>query len=142
MAVTVGVGAISAEAKKLVRATRAGLEAALKTLRPGATLGDVGFAVQSVAAKAGLSVIRDLVGHGVGLHVHEDPLVPNFGKPGEGVKLQAGMVLAIEPMFATGSHQLRMRSDGWGIKMADGRLCAHFEKTVAITQDGFLLLTP
>ena len=142
MAVTVPVGSISAETEKLVRTTRESLEKAIQILKPGITIGDIGNVIQRHAESQGFSVIRDLVGHGVGYAVHEDPKIPNFGRPGTGLKLRAGMVLAIEPMLAVGSYKIKTMPDGWGIAMADGSLSAHFEKTVALTEKGCIVLTP
>lgn len=142
MAVTVPAGKISALASKLIDATRESLELALSAVRPGGHIGDIGAAVQKVASARGFEIIRDLVGHGLGKSVHEDPKVPNYGQPDTGMELRAGMVLAIEPMLTEGSYKIRMLPDGWGIATADGGLSAHFEKTVAITSDGMRILTP
>ncbi|MBI4053826.1 MAG: type I methionyl aminopeptidase [Candidatus Doudnabacteria bacterium] len=142
MAVTVPVGSVSSLAQRLIQATAAGLEEAIMIIKPGATLGDLGAAIQHAAASKGFAVVRDLVGHGVGKTVHEDPKVPNYGTQGTGLRLTPGMVLAIEPMFTAGSHKIQMLADRWGIATADGSLCAHFEKTVAVTQMGHKVLTP
>ncbi|HLC44677.1 MAG: type I methionyl aminopeptidase [Candidatus Doudnabacteria bacterium RIFCSPHIGHO2_01_FULL_50_11] len=142
MAITVAVGPIELRIQKLLDVTQECLARAIAIARPGATTGDIGHAVQGYAESQGFGVIRDLVGHGVGRAVHEDPKVPNYGNPGEGLALREGMVLAIEPMISMGGFRIKMLSDGWGIAMADGSLCAHFEKTVAITDLGSLVLTP
>jgi len=142
MAITVGVGKVSELAAKLMDATRESLAKAISAARPGARIGDIGAAVQKVAVARGFEIIRDLVGHGVGKSVHEDPKVPNYGEEGVGMELREGMVLAIEPMLTEGSYKIRMLPDGWGIATADGGLSAHFEKTIAVTADGMRILTP
>ena len=109
---------------------------------PGNRLGDVSHAIQQRVEADGFSVIRSLVGHGVGRDMHEDPQIPNFGKPGTGPELEEGMVLAIEPMVNAGGHEIRMGGDGWAVYSQDGSLAAHFEHTVAITSDGPRILTP
>ena len=115
----------------------AGLDAA----RPGNRLGDIGAAVQEIAEEAGYGVVREYVGHGIGRDMHEEPNVPNFGRKHTGVRLEAGMVLAIEPMINVGTHKTRLMSDGWLVVTRDGKPSAHFEKTVAITEDGPVVLT-
>ncbi len=140
-AITVSVGKISADAQKLIDVTREALARALKEARPGNKMGDIGFAVQSFVEAQGFGVVRDLVGHGVGYGVHEDPQVPNFGKPHTGLALEPGMVLAIEPMVTIGSHEVIFEDDQWTISTADGSLAAHFEHTVAITKKGCEILT-
>lgn len=142
MALTVPVGRVSDLAKKLVAATEESLGAALAVMRPGARIGDIGAAVQKVANARGFEVVRDLVGHGLGRAVHEDPKVPNYGQEGTGLELRVGMVLAIEPMLTEGSYKIRMLPDGWGIATMDGGLSAHFEKTVAVVPEGVRILTP
>ena len=122
--------------------TRASLFEGLEQARPGNRLGDVSAAIQSRVESDGFSVIRSLVGHGVGRDMHEDPQIPNFGKPGTGPELEEGMVLAIEPMVNAGGHDIRMGADGWAVYSQDGSLAAHFEHTVAITSDGPRILTP
>ena len=107
----------------------------------GNRLGDISFAVQSCVEKAGFSVVRDYVGHGIGKNLHEDPPVPNFGMGGRGVKLKAGMVIAIEPMVNEGSYAVKVRPDGWTVETDDGSLSAHFEHTIAITEDGPVILS-
>jgi methionyl aminopeptidase len=141
MAVTVPVGQVSELARKLMAATEESLGAALAVIKPGARIGDIGAAIAAVAADHGFGVIRDLVGHGVGRSVHEDPKIPNYGQAGTGLELVSGMVLAIEPMFTEGSHKIKMLPDGWGIATLDGGLSAHFEKTVAVVENGFRVLT-
>jgi methionyl aminopeptidase len=141
-ACTFPVGPITPVAEKLLEVTEASLFDAVEQARPGNRLGDISWAVQSRVEEAGMSVVRTLVGHGVGREMHEDPQVPNFGEPGRGPLLEEGMVLAIEPMVTAGRHAVRMGDDGWAIFSQDGSLAAHFEFTVAITADGPLILTP
>jgi methionyl aminopeptidase len=140
-AITVPVGKISAETQKLIDVTKKSLDLAIKQARPGNRIGDISFATQEFAEKNGFSVVRDLVGHGVGYDVHEDPAVPCFGKPGQGPKLIEGMVLAIEPMVCAGEYFLQYERDGWTISTRDGELAAHFEHTIAITKNGARILT-
>jgi methionyl aminopeptidase len=139
---TFPVGEIDARAENLLRATRASLDAGVQQCRPGKRLGDVSSAIQRVAEGAGLSVIRSLVGHGIGRSMHEDPQVPNYGKPGRGPRLEEGMVLAVEPMMTAGRAGVRVAGDGWAIFARDGSPAAHFEFTVAIAADGPRILTP
>jgi len=141
-ACTFPVGPITPVAERLLEVTEASLFDAVAQARPGNRLGDISWAVQSRVEEAGMSVVRTLVGHGVGREMHEDPQVPNFGEPGRGPLLEEGMVLAIEPMVTAGRHAVRMGDDGWAIFSQDGSLAAHFEFTVAITADGPLILTP
>jgi methionyl aminopeptidase len=139
-AVTVAIGEVSKEARLLIRATEEALGKAIKELKPGKTLGDVGFAIESVAKKNKLSVIRELTGHGVGLDLHEDPTVYNFGEKNTGLKLREGMVLAIEPMLSLGSSGVvRLSDESWATD--DGSLSAHFEHTIAVTAKGPKILT-
>lgn len=140
-AITVPVGKVGDAAQRIIEATRNSLQAALKAAKAGNTIGDIGHATQTVAEKAGFSVIRDLVGHGVGYEVHEDPQVPCFGKKGQGMKLKEGMVLAIEPMLAEKDWRIFIDDDGWTIRTADGGLSAHFEHTVAIRNGEPQILT-
>jgi len=140
-AVTLPIGRVSAQATRLMDTTRAALEAGIGHCRPGARLGDVSHAVQEVAEGAGYSVVRSLVGHGVGRQMHEDPQIPNFGEAGRGPRLETGMVFAIEPMVNAGGHEVFVAPDGWSIHTADGSLSAHFEHTVAVTDDGPRVLT-
>jgi len=141
-AITVPVGEPSAEALKLITATRESLFEAVEQARPGNRLGDVSSAVQRRVEADGLSVIRSLVGHGVGREMHEEPQVPNFGEPGKGPLLEEGMVFAIEPMVNAGRPEIRMGNDGWAVYSADDSPAAHFEFTVAVTADGPRILTP
>lgn len=139
-ALTVGIGKISKEAKLLMKATGQALEKAVREMKPGKTLGDVGFAIQRVAEKNKLGVIRELTGHGIGFELHEEPTIYNFGKKNGGLKLEPGMILAIEPMFSLGSNKVIQLSDeSWAT--SDGSLAAHFEHTVAITDKGPVILT-
>jgi len=135
-AITVPVGAIDPETARLLKVTERSLYAAIEVVRPGATLGDVGAAVQGVVEAEGFSVVRDFVGHGIGVHMHEDPQVPNYGEAGRGMKLRAGMVLAIEPMVNAGKPEVVVLDDGWTAVTADGSMSAHFEHSVAVTATG------
>ena len=114
---------------------------AVNALGEGVPLGDIGHAVQAHAEENGFSVVREYVGHGVGRDMHEDPAVPNFGKRGTGIRLKRGMTIAIEPMINMGTHKIRLLPDGWGVKTQDGMPSAHYENTVAITEDGVEILT-
>ena len=140
-ALTVPVGAVSAEALRLVDVTRRSLEAGIGACRVGNRLGDISHAVQLVVEAAGFGVVRSLVGHGVGREMHEEPQIPNFGPAGKGPRLEAGMVFAIEPMVNVGSHEVYVGGDRWSIYSADGSLSAHFEHTVALTAAGPRVLT-
>jgi methionyl aminopeptidase len=140
-AITVPVGRIDEKAERLLKTTEASLQAAIAAVKPGATLGDVGAAVQGVVEGGGFSVVRDFVGHGIGVHMHEDPQVPNFGEAGRGMKLKPGMVLAIEPMVNAGKPDVRVLDDGWTAVAKDGSMSAHFEHTVAVTASGAQVLT-
>lgn len=140
-ATTVGIGAISAEAQRLLDVTQESLEAGIAAATAGNHIGDIGAAVQSVVEAAGFSVVRDLVGHGIGVEFHEEPQVPNYGKPKRREKLVPGLTLAIEPMVNVGGPATKTLSDRWTIVTADGSLSAHFEHTVAITENGPLVLT-
>jgi methionyl aminopeptidase len=141
-ACTFPVGAVSPLAENILSATERSLHAGVEQCRPGNRMGDVSHAIQRVAEGAGLSVVRSLVGHGVGKSMHEDPQVPNYGKPGKGPMLEEGMVLAIEPMTTAGRASVRVAGDGWAIFSQDDSLAAHFEFTVAITAEGPRILTP
>jgi len=141
MAVTVPVGTISNEARRLIDVTRESLALGIDAARPGKRLGDLGAAVQACAEKAGFSVVREFVGHGIGRALHEDPPIPNYGTAGTGLRLQPGMVLAIEPMINCGGAEVRVLEDQWTAVTRDGRLSAHFEHTVAVTEDGPMVLT-
>jgi methionyl aminopeptidase len=141
-AMTVPVGEVGEEAVKLLDVTKASLFAGVGQMRVGNHLGDVSAAVQRAVEAEGLSVIRTLVGHGIGREMHEEPQVPNFGEPGKGPELEEGMVLAIEPMVNAGGPLVRMGDDGWSVYSEDDSLAAHFEFTVAVTADGPRILTP
>lgn len=141
MAVTVPVGRIEPFAEELLQVTRESLARGIAVIRPGMHMGDLGQAIQAHIEANGFSVVRDLVGHGVGQHLHENPYVPNYGKSGEGIVLKEGMVLAIEPMATVGSPLVRLAEDGWTWKTRDGSLAAHFEHTVVIMKDGVEVLT-
>lgn len=139
---TFPVGAVSNEAKRLIEVTEASFYRAIEAIKKdGARIGDIGYAVESYCAEHGYSVVRRYVGHGVGEELHEDPEVPNFGRAGHGLRLCAGMTIAIEPMVNTGTGTVREMPDGWTVKTADGGLSAHYEHTVAITEEGIILLT-
>ena len=138
---TFGVGKISAEAQKLIDVTRESFFEGIKYLKHGAKLGDISSAIQKYVAKTGFGVVRDLVGHGIGREMHEDPSVPNFGKAGHGVKLAAGMALAIEPMVTAGDYHVCVLDDDWTVVTDDGSLAAHYENTVIVTRDGCEILT-
>lgn len=141
-AATFAVGEISAEASRLLEVTERSLWAGIAAAEPGGRLGDIGHAVQNVAEAAGFGVVREYVGHGIGKAMHEDPSVPNYGRQGSGPKLQAGMVLAIEPMINAGGYKTKgPYEDGWIVYTADDSLSAHFELTVALTPDGPEILT-
>jgi len=140
-AITVPVGTIDPETARLLKVTEASLYAAIAVVKPGATLGDVGFAVQKVVEAEGFSIVRDFVGHGIGVHMHEDPQVPNYGEAGRGMKLKTGMVIAIEPMVNAGKHDVVVLEDGWTAVTADGSMSAHFEHSVAVTATGARVLT-
>jgi methionyl aminopeptidase len=141
-AITVPIGTVTPEARKLLDVTKAALFAGTEQMRPGNHLGDVSAAIQRAVEIEGLSIIRTLVGHGIGRDMHEDPQVPNFGEPGKGPELEEGTVLAIEPMVNGGGPLVRMGDDGWAVYSEDGSLAAHFEFTVAVTADGPRILTP
>jgi methionyl aminopeptidase len=139
---TFPVGPISPIAHKLLTVTEESLRAGTEQCRSGNRLGDVSHAIQEQVESAGLSIVRSLVGHGIGRNMHEDPQIPNYGKPGTGVVLEEGMVLAVEPMVTAGRHAVRMAEDRWSIYSQDGSLAAHFEFTIAITAQGPRILTP
>ncbi len=140
-AITVPVGKISPQAENIIAATKKCLDQALKEVKPGNTIGDIGYAIQETAERAGFEVVRDLVGHGVGYAVHEDPAVPCYGKKGKGLVLEENMVLAIEPMLTQGKPEIFFDTDGWTIRTHDGGLGAHFEHTIAVTENGVRILT-
>jgi methionyl aminopeptidase len=138
---TIPVGEISEEARKLITVTEESLWAGIQHVRRGAHLSDIGHAVQTVAEGAGFSVVREYVGHGIGRAMHEEPQVPNYGEPGRGIKLQVGHVLAVEPMVNLGGADTQLNDDGWTVITADGSLSAHFEHSIAVTDDGPEVLT-
>lgn len=140
-AVTIPVGEVDDEAGRLVDVTRTALERGIEQARPGGRVGDIGAAIQGHVEDHGFSVIRELVGHGVGHAAHEDPQVPNYGKRGHGQELREGLVIAIEPMVNVGGRRIRTLDDEWTVVTADGSLSAHFEHTVAVTADGPRVLT-
>lgn len=140
-AATFCCGEVSETAQKLLQATEASLYKGIEAAQPGNRVGDIGYAVQSYVEERGYSVVRDFVGHGVGTHLHEDPEVPNFGRPGYGPRLVPGMVIAIEPMINEKGAGVHVLGDEWTIKTNDGGLSAHFEHTIAITKDGPIILT-
>lgn len=141
MAVTVGVGAIHPDAQRLLNVTQEALRLAIRLLKPGMRTGDLGAIIQEYIEKQGMGVVRDLVGHGVGRQIHEDPMVPNFGKHGQGTLLTEGMVIAIEPMVTLGDWHVKTLDDKWTVATADGSLGAHFEHSVIIEADGTHILT-
>jgi methionyl aminopeptidase len=140
-AVTLAVGEITATASKLLKATEESLYAGIAEALPDNRLYDISHAVQSYVEQRGFSVVRDFVGHGIGRKLHEDPQIPNYGRPGTGVRLKPGMVLAIEPMINEKSHEVKVLQDGWTVVTCDGGLSAHFEHTVAVTENGPEILT-
>ena len=140
-AATFAAGKISPEAERLINTTRESLYEGIRAAVAGGRIGDISAAVQRYCEERGFSVVRDFVGHGIGTKLHEDPSVPNYGTPGRGVRLLPGMTLAIEPMINAGGYEVRQLSDGWTIKTKDAGLSAHFEHTVAITNDGPKILT-
>ena len=141
-AITVPIGEVSEEATRLLEATEGSLFAAVDAAQAGNQLSDISHAVQEHVESHGFAVIRTLVGHGIGREMHEDPQIPNFGPPGRGPKLEPGMTLAIEPMTAVGTYEVVTGDDGWAVYSADDSLTAHFEFTVAVTEDGPRILTP
>ena len=141
MAITIPVGKISKEAKKLIKITKEALKIGIKQAKPGSHLGDIGYVIQKYVEKNGFNVVRELVGHGVGKKVHEEPKIPNYGNSGQGPKLKAGMVFALEPMVTIGDWHVEKTKDGFGYKTADNSLSCHFEHTIAITPKGPEILT-
>jgi methionyl aminopeptidase len=140
-AISVGVGVIDDEGRKLLEVTKMALEAGIGAAFPGNTIGDIGYAINEIVKQTHFSLAEDLAGHGVGYEVHEDPFVPNIGREGEGEKLVPGMVIAIEPMVNTGKGKIKTLKDGYTIVTRDGSRSAHFEHTIAITDDGHIVLT-
>ena len=141
MARTFAVGEVEPHKLQLIDVTQACFEAGMDKMRPGNRLGDVSNAVQALAERHGYGVVRDLCGHGVGQNMHEDPELPNFGRAGHGIRLQPGMVLALEPMINEGTWRVEMLDDDWTVVTQDGKLSAHYENTVAVTRDNCEILT-
>ena len=140
-ATTVAVGQVNEESRRLLEVTRRSLDAGVAQARAGNHLGDIGAAIQAVVEAAGFSVVRDLVGHGIGTGFHEEPQVPNYGKPNRGIRLAPGLTIAIEPMVNVGKPGIRTMPDKWTVVTVDGKRSAHFEHTVAITENGPRVLT-
>jgi len=140
-AVTIPIGEVDAESKRLIAVTRASLEAAIEQVVEGHRLGDIGAAVEGLAEAAGFTVVREYVGHGIGTAMHEEPQVPNYGPAGRGLRLKEGHVLAIEPMVNAGGPETEVLADGWTVRTRDGRRSAHFEHTIAVTDNGPEVLT-
>jgi len=141
-AVTVFVGAPpSDDAKRLVEATQEALDAGISVIRPGGRLSDIGHALEQVAIRHRVGVVREYGGHGIGRAMHEDPFIQNWGPPGRGPEMKPGLVVAVEPMFNLGGDETRLLDDGWTVVTADGSLSAHFEHTIAVTEDGHEVLT-
>jgi len=140
-ALTAAAGNISGGARKLMEVTELSLARGLAQVKPGARIGDISNAVENCAAEHGMSVVREFTGHGIGRKLHEEPSIPNFGKPATGALLKAGMTLAIEPMLCLGRPEIVIRNDGWTAVSADGSLAAHYEHTVAVTENGFEILS-
>ena len=138
---TWAVGRVPREVSDLVDATRRGMEAGIAAARAGNRLGDVGHAIESVANERGYGIVRPFVGHGIGRSMHEDPQVPNYGRPGTGLAIEAGMCFAIEPMYTLGADDVYVADDGWTVRTVDGALAAHFESTIAVTENGAEILT-
>lgn len=137
---TFACGKIAPEVQALLDSTRESLELAVSMVKPGVRVGDIGAAIQQYNEERGFSVVREFVGHGLGKDMHEDPEIPNFGKPGRGVRLQAGMVICIEPMINMGKAAIRIMPDGWTVRTQDGSWAAHFEHALAVTQTGCVVL--
>lgn len=138
---TYGIGTISAEAQKLLNITKESLYQGIHKAVPGGYIGDISNTIQRYVERHGFSVVRDLVGHGIGVHLHEEPSVPNFGKAKTGIRLKEGMTICIEPMVNQGGANIKVLPDQWTIVTKDGQLSAHFEHTILITKDGFEILT-
>jgi methionyl aminopeptidase len=141
MAVTVPVGKVSHATQRLLTITKQALEIAISQMLPGNTIGDIGYAVETYVEDAGFYITRTYTGHGVGRKMHEGPQVPNYGKPGRGMRLREGMTIALEPMVLVGTGDTVVKQDEWTVASADGSLTAHFEHTVAVTANGPLILT-
>jgi len=140
-AITIGIGKMTDEKNKLINVTKRALELAINAAKPGSHIGDIGYAIENYIEREGLSVVKVLIGHGVGFAVHEEPSIPNYGKIGDGPVLKSGMVLAIEPMVTLESGKVKLSKDGFGYETVDGSFSAHFEHTVAVTDNGCLILT-
>lgn len=140
-AMTFAVGRVAPQARRLLETTRRALDRGIEAAQPGNQIGDISAAIQETAESAGFSIVHELVGHGIGTRPHEEPQVPNYGRRGQGLRLRPGLVLAIEPMFNAGSGDIRTLDDHWTIVTVDGGLSAHFEHTIAITEDGPEILT-
>jgi methionyl aminopeptidase len=140
-AATFTVGEVSEEAKKLVVVTKQSFYEGIAAIKEGARIGDIGAAIESYVNKFGFTVVRDYIGHGIGRNLHEDPEVPNYGNAGHGLRIRSGMTLAIEPMVNAGDYKVRVLDDEWTVVTKDGKLSAHYENTVAITDNGVLILT-
>ena len=140
-ALTVPVGEVSEEARRLMEVTRAALFAGIETAIPGNRVFDISHAIQTTAEAAGFSVVQDYTGHGIGRSMHEPPQIPNFGNPGQGERLKVGMTFALEPMVNAGTWRVKVKPDGWTVVTADGRLSAHFEHSIAVTNDGPRILS-
>ena len=138
---TIPIGSVTDEAERLIKTTRESLMAGVTHVRAGSRLSDIGHAVQTVAESEGFHVVREYVGHGIGTAMHEEPQVPNYGDPGRGLKLKVGHVLAVEPMVNVGTTRTKLFEDGWTVLTLDGRLSAHFEHTIAVTDNGPEILT-
>ena len=138
---TFPVGKVSDEALRLISVTEKSFYEAMKVAKPGNRVGDIGFAVESFVISNGFSVVKDYVGHGVGKDLHEEPEIPNFGRAGRGVRLYPGMTLAIEPMVNAGSYDVRVLKDGWTVVTQDGKLSAHYENSILITENDPIILT-
>ncbi|MBU1557836.1 type I methionyl aminopeptidase [Patescibacteria group bacterium] len=141
MAMTVGVGKIDSEAKKLIEKTKQALHEGIRVVKHGVTTGDIGFAISNFARPSGFGIVEDLGGHGVGKNVHEEPFIPNFGRKGTGERLEKGTVIALEPMLSEGTKKIYLDDDGYTFKTADGGRSAHFEHTIVITTNGAEILT-
>lgn len=139
--ITVGIGKISSDAKKILVVTKSALERGIKAVKENAYVGDIGFAIQFYAEKNGFSIVKKLVGHGVGYEVHEEPEIPNFGRKKSGAVLKSGMVFALEPMVSAGSGDVFLDKNNWTWKTSDGSLSAHFEHTLVVTKNGCEVLT-
>lgn len=138
---TFKVGTITERASRLVDTTKASFFEAVKLVKPGVYLGDICHRIQEFIESSGYNVVREFTGHGIGSHMHEDPNIPNYGKPGTGIILKEGMALAIEPMVLEGKKDVRVLGDGWTVKSKDGKLTAHYENTVIVTKDGYEIIT-